>query len=28
MITAEGAGLLAFTAPDAVDNDIHIAPPT
>jgi hypothetical protein len=28
MITAEGAGLLAFIAPDAVDNDIHIAPPT
>jgi hypothetical protein len=28
MITAERAGLLAFIAPDAVDNDIHIAPPT
>jgi hypothetical protein len=28
MITAEGAGLSAFIAPDVVDNDIHIAPPT
>jgi hypothetical protein len=28
LITAEGAGLLAFIAPGAVDNDIHIAHPT